>query len=282
MRIRDKRRRRRGAFRAGAGFAALVVMAVLSMAGAGAAAAQGLAMQGPEAERRYTACMQLARKDAGQAQTAAAEWHAKGGGAAAMHCLSVALLSLGYYQQAAENMEALARGKHKLSAALRSDLYGQAGNAWSIAGKPARALRAQSAALKLRPDDADLLIDRGITLAGSARYWDALDDLNRALEIAPGRVEALVFRAAAWRRLDSLELAEEDIRRALRRAPENRDALLERGLIFEARGDFAAARADWLRVLEPAADGPLAEAARGYLERIDVKRRPPSSVDRTR
>lgn len=271
MRIRDKRRRCRNAISANAGFAAVVHIAVLSMAGS--AVGQGLAAQGPGAGRQYTACMQLARKDAGQAQSAARDWHAKGGGVPAMHCLSVALLSLGYYQQAAENMEALATGDHKLSAALRGDLYGQAGNAWNIAGKPARALRAQSAALQLRPDDTDLLIDRGITLAGAARYWDALDDLNRALEIAPGRVEALVFRAAAWRSLDSLELAEEDIRRALRRAPENRNALLERGLIFAARGDPAAARADWLRVLELAPDGPLAEAARGNLERIDVKRR---------
>ena len=239
----------------------------------GNAVAEGLVTQGPEAGRRYTACMQLARKDAGQAQNAAADWHAKGGGVPAMHCLSVALLSLGYYEQAAENMEALARGDDKLSAALRGDLYGQAGNAWNIAGKPERALRAQSAALKLKPDDADLLIDRGITLASTARYWDALDDLNRALEIAPGRVEALVFRATAWRKLGSPELAEEDIDRALRRAPENRNALLERGLIFEARGDLAAARSDWLRVLDLAPDGPLAEAARGNLERIDVKRR---------
>ncbi len=271
MRIRDKRRRRRSAIRSTAGFAAVVHIAVLFMAGN--AVAEGLAAHGTEAGRRYTACMLLARKDAGQAQSAARDWHAKGGGVPAMHCLSVALLSLGYYAQAAENMEALARGDHKLSAALRSDLYGQAGNAWNIAGKPGRALRAQSAALKLKPDDADLLIDRGITLAGSARYWDALDDLNRALEIAPGRVEALVFRAAAWRKLGSLELAEEDIDRALLRAPENRSALLERGLIFEVNGDLAAARAAWLLMLDLAPDGPLTEAARGNLERIDVKRR---------
>ncbi len=246
----------------------------------GSAVAEGLSAQGPEAERQYAACMQLARKDAGQAQNAAADWHAKGGGVPAMHCLSMALLSLGYYQQAAENMEALAAGDHKLSAALRGDLYGQAGNAWTIAGKPGRALRAQSAALKLKPDDADLLIDRGITLAGTARYWDALDDLNRALEIAPGHVEALVFRAAAWRRLDSLELAGEDIDRALRRAPENRNALLERGLIFAARGDPAAARADWLRVLERNSAGPLADAARAGLERIDLKVRKPNTKSR--
>lgn len=240
---------------------------------AGNAVAQGLATQATEAARQYAACMQLARKDAGKAQIAAADWRAKGGGAPAMHCLSVALLSLGYYEQAAENMEALARGDHKLSAALRGDLYGQAGNAWNIAGKPQRALRAQSAALKLKPDDADLLIDRGITLASTTRYWEALDDLNRALEIAPGRVEALVFRATAWRRLGSLDLAAEDIGRALRRAPEDGNALLERGLVFEAKGDLAAARADWLRVLELAPDGPLAEAARGNLERIDLKPR---------
>lgn len=224
-------------------------------------------------ERQYAACMELARKDAKQAQATAADWHAKGGGVPAKHCLSVALLNLGYYEQAAKNMEALAAGTHKLSPALRGNLYGQAGNAWMIAGKPAPAYRAQTAALKLRPDDVDVLIDRGITQASAARYWEALDDLNRALEIAPRRVDALVFRATAWRKLDSLELAAEDIGRALKLAPDNQHALLERGQIGEKKGDIAAARADWLRMLDLVPDGPLAEAARTGLERIDVRKR---------
>lgn len=235
-----------------------------------AAVAQDAAVQSLGQARQYAACMQLARKDAKDAQTTAAAWHAKGGGVPAMHCLSVALLNLGYYQQAAENLEALANGTDKLAAALRGDLFGQAGNAWLIAGKPEAAYRAQSSALSLRPDDADLLIDRGITLGSTANYWQALDDLNRALDIAPGRVDALVFRATAYRKLDSLELAEDDILRALKRDPDYPDALLERGMIAKKKGLLPAARADWLRVLDLAAEGPLSDAARTNLERIDV------------
>ncbi len=253
---------------------AYMVAACLSAAGAMAgAAAEGANAHKPEASKRYAACMQLARKDAKSAETTAARWHAKGGGVPAMHCLSVALLALGYYEQAAENMETLARGTGKLSAALRGDLYGQAGNAWIIAGKPKRAYRAQTAALKLRPADADLLIDRGITLAGTGKYWEALDDLNQAVEIAPRRADALIFRATAWRNLDSLELAEEDIRRALTLSPDRRDALLERGMIAAKKGEVAAARADWMRVIELKSSGPLADAARANLALIDVKAR---------
>ena len=267
MSIRDKRGRHHGV--------ALTYMtaACLSVAALAGAPARGRDAQNPEASRQYADCMQLARKDAKSAEKTAAQWHAKGGGVPAMHCLSVALLALGYYEQAAENMEALARGTGKLSAALRGDLYGQAGNAWTIAGKPERAYRVQSAALKLSPGDADLLIDRGITLAGIGKYWEALDDLNQALEIAPRRPDALIFRATAWRNLDSLELAEEDIRRALSLAPDSRDALLERGMIAAKKGEIAAARADWLRVIELNSSGPLADAARANLERIDVKAR---------
>lgn len=224
-------------------------------------------------ERQYAACMELARKDAKQAQATAADWHAKGGGVPAKHCLSVALLNLGYYEQAAKNMEALAAGTHKLSPALRGNLYGQAGNAWMIAGKPAPAYRAQTAALKLRPDDVDVLIDRGIAQASAARYWEALDDLNRALEIVPDRVDALVFRASAYRKLDSMELAEDNIARALEISPNHASALLERGLIFAAKGDVGAARAAWLRLLEVGARGALSDAARTNLKRIDRNRR---------
>ncbi|MEE8453612.1 MAG: tetratricopeptide repeat protein [Limibaculum sp.] len=265
MRIGDKQCRFRGAI-------LLLFSGVVFFAAAGPAA-QEIGSSDAASARQYSACMQLAHKDARKAEAAASKWHARGGGVPAMHCLSVALLAMGYYQQAAENMEALAAGDGKLSAALRGNLYGQAGNAWTIAGKPERAYRVQSAALKLKPDDADLLIDRGITLAGSARYWEALDDLNRALEIAPGRADALIFRATAWRNLDSLELAQEDISRALTLAPDSADALLERGMIAARKGDPATARADWLRVIELNSAGPLADAARASLERLDLKLR---------
>ena len=50
------------------------------------------------------------------------------------------------------------------------------------------------------------------------------------------------------------------------------DALLERGAIRRRRGDSDGARADWLRVLELGPDGSPANAARGYLEKMESTR----------
>src|SRR5690606_18288089 len=115
-----------------------------------------------------------------------------------------------------------------------------------------------------------LLIDRGIARTSRDRNWEALDDFNRALGIEPERIDALVFRAAAWRGAGSPELAAEDVARALKLAPDNLDALLERGQIRRQTGDIAGARADWQRVIELAADGPIRAAARSGLEALDA------------
>ena len=88
-----------------------------------------------------------------------------------------------------------------------------------------------------------------------------------------GRIDALVFRAIAWRHLDSLELADDDIRRALALAPDNLDALLESGTIRRRKGDNDGARRAWLRVLKRAPDGSTADAARSNLERMDGNKR---------
>lgn len=169
-------------------------------------------------------------------------------------------------------MEELAARTDQKRAALKAGLFGQAANAWLISGQPERTENLLTMALKLVPKDVELLIDRSIARASLGKYWDALDDLNDALEYDPGRVDALTFRASAWRHVDALELAETDIDAALTRRPDFPDGLLERGLIRKARGNQAGARADWLRVIEIAVEGPLTEAARRYLETMDVKK----------
>ena len=112
---------------------------------------------------------------------------------------------------------------------------------------------------------------KGIYTTNDYRDLYALEDLNLALEIDPERADALIFRASAYRRLDSLELAEENIARALAIAPRNPEALLERGNIRRLKGDREGARADWLAVIATGADAPEAAAARLNLERMDVK-----------
>lgn len=219
--------------------------------------------------KRYAKCMALARSDPDIGHKTAQAWLADGGGIAARHCTAVALLGLGYYADAARMLRRLANGEAARQTGFRFELLSQSANAWLIAGKPMTAHEVQTEALAVRPNDVELLIDRGISLASMAKYWQAIDDLNRALDIDPDRVDALIFRASAYRRLDTLELAEEDIGRALAIAPHHPEALLERGNIRRLKGDKRGARKDWFRVVESRPDSPEAAAARLNLERMD-------------
>lgn len=222
--------------------------------------------------REYSACMRIARSDPKAAHESALAWQAKGGGDAAVHCIAVALLGFGQYRQAARMLEELAARTDAKRPDLKAGLYGQAADAWLIDGVPAMAERLLTEALAISPEEVDLLIERAIARGSLRQYWEALDDLNLALEKSPDRADALTFRASAWRQVNSAELARQDIDRALDLRPDFADALLERGLIRETAGDREGARADWLRILDIAADSAVREAARHNLERMDVKK----------
>jgi tetratricopeptide (TPR) repeat protein len=221
-------------------------------------------------DRDYADCMRQVDKDAAQAFETANSWAERGGGFPARHCGALALLKLGQNEQAATRLEQLAADMAHGEADLSVDALAQAGQAWLLARKPERAYAAQTAALKLRPRDADLLIDRAITLAEAKNYWEAIDDLNKAIEIDPRRADAHVLRASAYRYVDSLELASEDLARALTLEPRNLDALAERGIVRRLTNDPNGARQDWLTVLRAAPDGPAAEVARDNLAKLDV------------
>lgn len=239
----------------------------LGLAPWGAAPAQERAQQ----QRAYRDCMILARTAPADGFESALAWAALGGGEGARHCAAVALIGLGQYREAAQRLERLAADLRAANAALGLDVLVQAGQAWVLAGDAARAHAVQSAALDIAPDNVELLLDRGITLATAKNYWEAVDDFNRALELAPGRPDLLVLRASAYRYLDALELARDDIALALTHAPDNPDALLERGMLRRLAGNDAGARDDWLRVISLAEGTPSAEAARANLAKLDVK-----------
>ena len=217
--------------------------------------------------------MALARGDPDIGHKTALAWRAGGGGASARHCIAVSLLGLGRYSEAAQMLQALAEGAAAKGPELKLELLSQSANAWLIAGKPMTAHEVQTEALKLRPDDVELLIDRSISLASSEKFWRAIDDLNRALDIDSRRVDALIFRANAYRRLETPELAEEDIARAIAIAPRHPEALLERGSIRHFMGDIDGAREDWLKIIETSPDAPVAAAAKLNLQRLDLEPR---------
>ena len=68
---------------------------------------------------------------------------------------------------------------------MAASLFAQAAQAWIRAGKPQRALYAQDQGLKLNPRDVELLVDRALNYGNSGMYFEALDDLNAASELAP-------------------------------------------------------------------------------------------------
>ena len=192
----------------------------------------------------YDRCLGMLSTDPQGASAFADAWEATGGGDGATHCRALAEITLGAPEKGADMLEKLANASQGQTAA-RASLYGQADQAWLMAGEPARAFGAATLALSLTPDDPGLLIDRSIAAASLERYDDAVDDLTRALDLDPRRADALVFRGAAWRHLNQLGLAQDDIDRAFALEPENADMLLERGILKQRRGDREGARRDW-------------------------------------
>lgn len=208
----------------------------------------------------YDRCLSLLRDDAEGAIAFAQQWERAGGGEGARHCAAWALINLGEPERAADQLERLARGS-LAGAPARASVYGQAGQAWMMAGDANRAFGAITIALTLQPGDPDLYTDRAVALASLRRFADALQDLDRALRIDPERAETLVFRAASLRALERVDEAVASVERALALAPDNPEGLLERGILRQLRGDADGARRDWERVLAVAPDTVAADLA---------------------
>ncbi len=224
-----------------------------------------------EAAQHYAHCLDLARDEPAKALERARTWRDMGGGDPARHCAGVALMRLERYAEAGRHLEDLARTMAKGSGAgMRAQALAQAGQAWLLAGKPARAETVYAQALELRPNEVELWIDRALARFEMADYWKAIDDLNRAHELARERADVLVFRASAYRHVDALTMARSDIRQALERDPDNPEGLLERGILHRLSGDTEGARSAWLRVVRVAPDSPAADSARANLARLDV------------
>ena len=82
---------------------------------------------------------------------------------------AAAEMALGRFAEAAETLEALARGGSPEKSILRASLYGQAAHAWLSADRPDQAEFAATQALALAPGDAELLVLRARARAGQHR-----------------------------------------------------------------------------------------------------------------
>ncbi len=220
--------------------------------------------------REYARCMALAPSDPDDAFEMATAWRELGGGDAAEHCASLALLYSGQPEFAARRLEVLANTMIA-EPAFKGEVFVQAGQAWLLHGDAPRAEAALTAAVELLQGRPQVMVDRAQARFEMTDYDGALADLDAAIAADPNLAEAYVFRAATLRFLDAPDRARGDVATALALAPDDPAALLERGILHRLAGNDDAARVDWLRILEIASDDPAADMARANIERMDVK-----------
>jgi tetratricopeptide (TPR) repeat protein len=221
--------------------------------------------EGPDYER----CLTMLTTDPTGAASFALAWEATGGGDGATHCLALSQIALGEPERGAAMLEQLAAASRGPEVG-RATIYGQATQAYLMAGDKMHAFGTATLALALSPDDPDLLIESAAAATALERYQDALDDLTHALDIDARRDDALTARASAWRHLGQLGLAQDDVDRAIAIDPDNPEALLERGILRQRQNDPAGARTDWERAITLAPDTPTADLAQQNLALLEA------------
>lgn len=225
----------------------------------------------PDQAKEYSDCLLLAKRAPDQAVESAAAWEKQGGGDAARHCKALGLIFMGQNEDGALELERIAETMPQDKAKTAADLFGQAAQAWIRAGKPQMALHDQNEGLKLQPKDIDLLIDRAMTYGNAGMYFESLEDLNAAANLAKDRPEIYALRAAAYRHLENANMAMDNVEQALKLQADFAPALLERGKLKLQKGDKTGARQDWLKVVRLVPNTPVADEAQRDLEQMDLK-----------
>ena len=95
------------------------------------------------------------------------------------------------------------------------------------------ALASYDRALKVRPDFAEVLLNRGRALYEMQQFEEALASYDRALTIRPNLAEALYNRGNALHELKRFEEALASYDRALTMRPDYAEALYNRGLTLQ-------------------------------------------------
>jgi len=128
------------------------------------------------------------------------------------------------------------------------------GNALMAHGRPAEALRAYEAALKIKDKDPALLALKGEALSAIGRHRSAIDAFGASLKAVPQAPETLSGRAVAFAALGRIERANADWRRQLALLPKHQSAA--RACVAMRLGDWEAALPELERAIEKAPGDP--------------------------
>jgi tetratricopeptide (TPR) repeat protein len=218
---------------------------------------------------QYESCLNLAKNNPQKGYDEALKWFSLGGHVASRHCMAIAMLSLGYTEDSASLLEALEGDIKKEHFHLRSQILGQAGQAWLLAGQLKQATLVLNKAIALYPSDPQLYMDRAVARIERLQYSQALNDLNQAIALDLNFGDAYLYRASVKRYINDLHGALGDIDRVLELVPMLPAAVLERGIIKNSIGDFAGGRRDLEQVIIDVPISNEADIARARLNKLN-------------
>ena len=134
-------------------------------------------------------------------------------------------------------------------------------------------------AVRLHPNDAAAINNRGVTKARLGDLDGAVIDYTRALQQTPGDAEIVFNRANAYAAAGNLPAAVKDFTTALTLRPDYAQAIFNRGTVRAALGDSQGALADWRFALALDRD-PWTKAAMARAIGMDYPSAAPSALAR--
>lgn len=210
-------------------------MSILAFAALSYALLQSISAEIAQTEAtRLDTCIIRIDENPEEAYEDALAWSFEGNRPGARQCVALSLIALGQEAEGAARLEELANATDGGTLEQRALYLTQAGNAWLVAGAAQAAILTLTNALKIIPDDPNLLVDRASAHIMQEQWTEAISDLDAALQSSPGFGTAHHLRAEARLNTGDLDLALADVSTAMAAEPDNIDTLVLRGRVREA------------------------------------------------
>ena len=131
--------------------------------------------------------------------------------------------------------------------------------------EPDKKLADLDQSLKLAPDNAKALRDRGNVYRSQNKPQEAIDDFKAAVELDPDDAESLLAAGLAYAMLEKWDESRESLTKAAELNPDSPTPLVERGRVNYLAGDHDQAIADMSHALQVLPGYPYALLLRGQL-----------------
>jgi len=166
----------------------------------------------------------------------------------ALFAPSIVILSIVTWGQVGYWQDTITLFEHDLEVAGPSALaYNTLGIAQGVLGNYGEAVDDLNRAIEINPNYADAYYNRGITYNGLGNYNQAIADFNRAIVINPGIPDAYYYLSVSHLGLGNYEQAIHALDRAIELNPNFADAYYSRGLTQGMLGNYALSVADLIR-----------------------------------